>query len=523
MSLPVLDFRTADGAFAKRFVVTALRLSIAAMLVCAAFWPDLAALPRGAAAAGPQSVNAFDETISKARLNLRRREYDDALKLFKRANALSGNACVECLWGMAQAYSKLGASKSVLETCDRLAVAAKDDRLMAARAYNLKGMTHAEMAVDQVEQPDPQKLGQAEISFRKALEALATFELARYNLGVALIQLGREADGIAELKKFVETAKNESDLIEGAQKMIADPRRGRENYSPDFSVSTLDGKQISLADLRGKVVLVDFWGTWCVPCVVSVPSLVSLNKRFEKEPFVLLSVSSDFDHDTWRNFTQDHKMTWPQVLDRNDKVQRIFSVNSFPTYVLLDHEGVIRHRSSGFNLYVEEQIAAAVTKALAAAKSAPAVPGVSSPAATTPPNAAPAASRPASPVGVLPTPVLEALPADAVKAGRKRMLRFPLRIKNWAALPNELFQPANDLQPCGTGGMPNRLQVSVWSLAGDRLLNYCDLPSAEVFQNFLLIIEEAEAPDKVYVIVQDRRTGESARSNTVSLPPAAAR
>ena len=91
--------------------------------------------------ASAQSDAAFDEALDKGRLNLRRRNYEEALKFFKRANSMKGNNCSECLWGMAQAYSKLGAQKNVLETCDRLVQVAADDRALVAKAYNLKGIT----------------------------------------------------------------------------------------------------------------------------------------------------------------------------------------------------------------------------------------------------------------------------------------------------------------------------------------------------------------------------------------------
>ncbi len=95
-------------------------------------------------------------------------------------------------------------------------------------------------------------------------------------------------------------------------------------------------------------MLLDFWGTWCGPCVESVPELRQLHKKYANEPsFVLIGISSDRDDKVWREFTEKNKMAWPQYRDKDGKILRAFRVGSFPTYVILDHEGIIRHRSVG--------------------------------------------------------------------------------------------------------------------------------------------------------------------------------
>ena len=95
-------------------------------------------------------------------------------------------------------------------------------------------------------------------------------------------------------------------------------------------------------------MLLDFWGTWCGPCVEAVPDLKQLHKKYANEPsFVFIGISSDRDDEVWREFTEKNKMAWPQYRDKDGKIMRAFRVGSFPTYVILDHEGIIRHRSVG--------------------------------------------------------------------------------------------------------------------------------------------------------------------------------
>src|SRR2546425_840213 len=99
--------------------------------------------------------------------------------------------------------------------------------------------------MEKPEKRDSKKLAEAEAAFRKVLEADPEFGLARFNLGVTLIRLNREAEGLQELKAFVENSDEGSDAAKEAQKMIENPRRARENYAPDFSISTPEGEYIS--------------------------------------------------------------------------------------------------------------------------------------------------------------------------------------------------------------------------------------------------------------------------------------
>jgi peroxiredoxin len=198
------------------------------------------------------------------------------------------------------------------------------------------------------ENKDQKKLQEAEAEFRKALAVGESAPAAlHYNLGMALLQMSRDQEGIAELQQYTKLQPTGA-TTDTARKMIENPRRAREDYAPDFSFTTVAGEYLSLEEMRGKVVVLDFWGTWCPPCVESVPSLRSLHKRYAKEPsFVLIGISSDSEEEPWRAFIDKNKMVWPQFWDRDRKIARLFGVRAFPTYVVIDHEGVVRFRSIG--------------------------------------------------------------------------------------------------------------------------------------------------------------------------------
>jgi thiol-disulfide isomerase/thioredoxin len=110
----------------------------------------------------------------------------------------------------------------------------------------------------------------------------------------------------------------------------------------ELSFTTVDGKKFNLADLRGKVVLVDFWATWCPPCVEEVPQLVETYEKFKDRGFEIVGISLDNDKSALEKFTAENKMAWPQFFDGkgwdNELAQR-FKIQSVPTMWLLGKDG----------------------------------------------------------------------------------------------------------------------------------------------------------------------------------------
>lgn len=310
---------------------------------------------------GAQQPNgmSYEEEIQTGRNFMRQRKWEDALKAFKRANDLKGKTSAEAHLLMANAYMGLEAYKNVAQSADKVVEFAANSPELQAQAYNLKGIAIQRQSDGG---KDQKKLQAAETALRQAVTVKADYAESHYNLGVVLLQQNRDPEGIAELKKYLELAPEQFNSAD-ARKIIENPRRAREPFAPDFSITTSEGEYISLDDLKGKVVLLDFWGTWCGPCVASLPSLRELNKKYSKhETFVMLGISSDGDEDKWSNFIVKEKMVWPQFLDRQRVVQSAFKVSAFPTYIVLDHEGVIRFRTSGLSFEKEAALSDAINK-----------------------------------------------------------------------------------------------------------------------------------------------------------------
>ena len=133
---------------------------------------------------------------------------------------------------------------------------------------------------------------------------------------------------------------------------------------------TLDGEYLTSEDLQGKVVLLDFWATWCAPCRTALPALRRLSKKMKKDPFVLISLSSE-DEGVIRAFVKANGMNWPHYRDeRGHFFQELFQARTLPTYVLIDHEGIIVFRSTGWSSSRERALTSRVSKAIKTARKA---------------------------------------------------------------------------------------------------------------------------------------------------------
>lgn len=300
----------------------------------------------------------FQDEFEHGKQLFRQRKYDEALRSFKRANELRDKKCGECYGWMSEAYLSLEAYKNVIDAADKMIELAGGDNQLLVKAYNNKGLALQASA----EKKDQKKLAAAEAAFRQGLAVTGAAPILHYNLGVALMQLNRDDEGIAAIKQYLKLQPR-GGYSETARKLVENPRRARENFAPDFAFTSLQGEYITLDDLKGKVVVLDFWGTWCPPCVASVPELRSLHKRYSNEPsFVLIGISSDGDEQAWREFTGKNRMIWPQYRDRDHKILSAFNIRAFPTYILIDHEGIVRFQSVGLSWQRAANLDSAIQK-----------------------------------------------------------------------------------------------------------------------------------------------------------------
>jgi len=112
-------------------------------------------------------------------------------------------------------------------------------------------------------------------------------------------------------------------------------------YAPDFELISLSGSSLSLSSLRGKPVVVNFWATWCAPCVEEMPAI---QKYYEKYPgeFEVVAVNADEPEIDVRQFVSDMGLTFNVVLDPGGKIQGVYQLRGYPTTFFVDAAGIIR-------------------------------------------------------------------------------------------------------------------------------------------------------------------------------------
>jgi thiol-disulfide isomerase/thioredoxin len=125
----------------------------------------------------------------------------------------------------------------------------------------------------------------------------------------------------------------------------------------DFTLKTLEGEEVTLTSMKGKVVLLDFWATWCGPCREAVPHLVALHKRYQEKGLILIGMSADKgEGDVVRRFVKSMDIPYPIIITP-EEVIRGYGVTALPTTVFIDREGKIREKIIGFNSSIGKQLA----------------------------------------------------------------------------------------------------------------------------------------------------------------------
>lgn len=113
---------------------------------------------------------------------------------------------------------------------------------------------------------------------------------------------------------------------------------------PDFNEKDINGQPLSVAKFKGKIVLVDFWATWCGPCVAELPNVIAAYEKYHSKGFEVVGISLDESEERLKAFIAEHKMTWPQYFDGKkwqNNVSTKYGVNSIPATYLLDRDGRI--------------------------------------------------------------------------------------------------------------------------------------------------------------------------------------
>jgi len=314
----------------------------------------------GAFQSSPQQQAAISAALDRGDDYAAVQKYEEALAAYRQADVLANHSCAACFLRIAKTSLFLGDPATALSAAASAAASAGDNRVLAADAHLLRGEILVATSSDA---KDP-KFKEAEQEYRAAIAASPKKSIARFSLGMLLLGEGRDAEGVAELQAYVDGPFADPKRVERAQRIIENPSLARAPTSDDFSFTALEGEKISRDGLRGTVVLLDFWGSWCPPCRESIPMVANLNKKFAGQPVKVVGISSDYSEDAWREFIKKNHMTWTEFLDRDSQVQAIFEIQSFPTFIVLDRNGGIQFRQAGLGEDSESVIESAINGAL---------------------------------------------------------------------------------------------------------------------------------------------------------------
>ncbi len=188
-------------------------------------------------------------------------------------------------------------------------------------------------------------------------------------LGYALCQTGNCNEAEAKLRESITLNRTEQNLThlsfvleklgkrEEAEKYATEAkleyaRKLKESFinepAQDFELSAIDGRKVKLSELKGKVILIDFWTTWCVPCGEAIPVLNKLYEKYKAQGLEILYISADEEIDLPKiiPFAQKHQINFPVLFDNG--VKQTYKVAGFPTVIFIDRKGKIRFRETGF-------------------------------------------------------------------------------------------------------------------------------------------------------------------------------
>lgn len=124
--------------------------------------------------------------------------------------------------------------------------------------------------------------------------------------------------------------------------------------APDFTLRSSEGSNLRLAELRGQVVLVNFWATWCGPCREEMPHLNRLHDKYQASGFALLGVNVDDDSRAALALAGKLGVKFPVLLDTDKQVSRRYDLGAMPSTVLIDRDGRVRHVHRGYRAGYEQ-------------------------------------------------------------------------------------------------------------------------------------------------------------------------
>lgn len=271
---------------------------------------------------------------------------DLAIGDYRKANKQEGGKCFQCLNRAYRLAFEMGALKDAVEIAREWLPAAEND---GDRAFVHFMMGRCLMEQGLRTRKNADLFQQSAQEYKAALLVDPKQATIHYYLGITLANQMQDDAARAEFQAFLDEDRRSPSLHPRAERLIQRTELARARMAPAFTVTTLDGQRVSMDGLAGKVVLIDFWATWCGPCVAALPHVRQIAKKFEGQPFVVLSVSLDSDVAKWKDFVDKNDMSWLQYRDGSfsGNLSKMFNVNAIPATFTIDADGVLEDQHVG--------------------------------------------------------------------------------------------------------------------------------------------------------------------------------
>ena len=150
-------------------------------------------------------------------------------------------------------------------------------------------------------------------------------------------------------------------LLAGSVGVAADQAKSiyqieKKSIAADFTLKDVEGKSHKLSDYRGKVVMINFWATWCPPCRYELPSMQRAYEKLKRSDVEFLAINLGEDADTIFTFTADYPVTFPLLMDLDSSVSNMYPVIGLPTTYFVNPEGYLVYRAIGSREWDEKQM-----------------------------------------------------------------------------------------------------------------------------------------------------------------------
>ena len=306
----------------------------------------------------------FTAAIAEAKQMEKERQTLFAMEAYKKANKIAAGKDAACLKDLLDLQMKTGGFKDAAVTAAALEAIAANP---ADKSYAETKRGHA-LFFQSEDKKDKNKaylLNAADSAFKAAIADYPKNAPAHYLDGQVLAHLNQIDAAREEFKTCLTCVSPSDPSYLRAQHFAEDPALSTHKMAPPFTVTALDGSKFNLDAMGGRVVLIDFWATWCGPCNEELPHMKKIAKEFADQPLVIISVSWDSDETKWKNFINKNEMTWVQYRDADHVLSKNFGVEAIPHYFTIDSDGVLTAEMMGSGSDVEGKLKKLIAKAKA--------------------------------------------------------------------------------------------------------------------------------------------------------------